>query len=104
MIYTRVSRCVGSRYVTPAGAVRVDFEDLINDHLITDVYPPGVDSDDDIGLIQLNDTQVHTGVSDQFLLYTLNFRKILTLYVSCILFKTVFSQQCLESFCFSISV
>ena len=61
MIYTRVSRCVGSRYVTPAGAVRVDFEDLINDHLITDVYPPGVDSDDDIGLIQLNDTQVHAG-------------------------------------------
>ncbi|WAR24784.1 LAMA-like protein [Mya arenaria] len=48
--------CVQSRYATPVGSVRIDFEELPNDHLITDVYPPGV-SDTDIGLIQLNRTQ-----------------------------------------------
>jgi hypothetical protein len=50
-------RCVGSRHATPVGSVRIDFETLPNDHLLAEVYPPGVD-DTEIGLVRLNKTQV----------------------------------------------
>ncbi|KAH3831938.1 hypothetical protein DPMN_105211 [Dreissena polymorpha] len=48
--------CVSSRYALPVGSVRVDFEDLPNDHLIATEYPPGIE-DTDIGLIKLNESQ-----------------------------------------------
>lgn len=51
-------RCVGSRYATPVGSVRIDFETLPNDHLIARELPPGV-TDPDIQMVRLNDTLVN---------------------------------------------
>ncbi|XP_053393780.1 laminin subunit alpha-like isoform X2 [Mercenaria mercenaria] len=47
--------CVGSHHATPVGSVRIDFETLPNDHLLAEVYPPGID-DSEVGLVRLNDT------------------------------------------------
>ena len=49
---------MGSRYATPVGSVRIDFETLPNDHLIARELPPGV-TDSDIQMVRLNDTLVN---------------------------------------------